>query len=41
MTGNFTAGLLVLGACALAGGIVIMMLKVDSHLEAAEPVLAH
>jgi ACS family tartrate transporter-like MFS transporter len=43
-TGNFTAGLLVLGACALVGGIVILMLKVDTHLEAVEPgepILAH
>jgi MFS transporter, ACS family, tartrate transporter len=44
MTGNFTAGLLVLGGCALAGGIVAMMLRVEAHLEVAEPgtsALAH
>jgi ACS family tartrate transporter-like MFS transporter len=41
LTGNFTAGLIVLGGCALAGGIVIMMVRADSHLEASEPVLAH
>ena len=43
-TGNFTAGLLVLGAFALAGGIVAMMLRINSQLELAdtgEPVLAH
>jgi len=44
LTGNFTAGLLVLGACALAGAIVTMTLRISSHLEASEtgkPVLAH
>ena len=44
ITGNFTAGLLVLGGCALAGGIVAMMLSVEAHLEVAEPgtsALAH
>jgi MFS transporter, ACS family, tartrate transporter len=44
LTGNFTAGLLVLGGCALAGGVVAMMLKVDTQLEVAEPrrpALAH
>jgi MFS family permease len=34
-TGNFTAGLLVLGGCALVGGIVALTLKVNTHLEAA------
>jgi ACS family tartrate transporter-like MFS transporter len=34
-TGNFTAGLLVLGGCALVGGIVAMTLKVNTHLEVA------
>ena len=34
LTGNFTAGLLVLAAFALAGGIVALMLKVSAHLEA-------
>jgi len=44
LTGDFTAGLLVLGGCALVGGIVAMMLKVDTQLEVAEPgrpALAH
>lgn len=43
LTGNFTAGLLVLAAFALAGGIVALMLKVSAHLEAkpGEPILAH
>ena len=38
-TGSFTAGLLVLGGCALVGGIVAMTLKVSRQLEvaAAEP----
>ena len=36
MTGNFTAGLLVLGGCALVGGIVAMTLKVNRHLEVAK-----
>ncbi|SDB69792.1 MFS transporter [Belnapia rosea] len=34
-TGNFTAGLLVLGACTLVGGIVAMTLRVSTHLETA------
>src|SRR3954471_446268 len=34
-TGNFTAGLLVLGSCALVGGTVAMTLKVNTHLETA------
>jgi nitrate/nitrite transporter NarK len=44
LTGNFTAGLLVLGGCALAGGIVAMMLRINTQLEVAEPgqpMLAH
>jgi MFS transporter, ACS family, tartrate transporter len=36
-TGNFTAGLLVLGGCALVGGIVAMTLKVSRQLEVADP----
>ena len=44
-TGDFTAGLLVLGGCALLGGLVAMTLKVSRHLEAAaepgKPALAH
>ena len=34
-TGNFTAGLLVLGGCALVGSIVALTLKVSPHLEVA------
>jgi ACS family tartrate transporter-like MFS transporter len=34
-TGNFTAGLLVLGGCALLGSIVALMLKVNRHMEIA------
>jgi len=34
-TGNFTAGLLALGGCALVGSIVALMLKVNPHLEDA------
>ena len=44
LTGNFTAGLLVLGGCALTGAIVILMVKVNPRLEVAEPgerALAH
>jgi hypothetical protein len=44
MTGNFTAGLLVLGGCALVGGIVAMTLKINMQLEVVEPgkpALAH
>ena len=35
VTGDFSAGLLVLGGCALVGGIVAMTLKVNTHLETA------
>jgi cyanate permease len=44
MTGSFTAGLLVLGGCALIGGAVAMTLKINRQLEIAEPgkpVIAH
>jgi cyanate permease len=34
-TGNFTAGLLVLGGCALVGSIVALTFKVNPHLEVA------
>jgi MFS family permease len=34
-TGNFTAGLLVLGGCALLGGIVALTLKVSRDMEIA------
>ena len=43
-TGNFTAGLLLLGGCALVGGIVAMTLRVSTHLETAatrSEALAH
>jgi MFS transporter, ACS family, tartrate transporter len=35
VTGSFTAGLLVLGGCALVGGIVALTLKVSRQLEVA------
>ena len=44
MTGNFTAGLLILGAFALLGGVIAMTLKINGQLELAEPrdpILAH
>ena len=34
-TGNFTAGLLVLGGCALLGSIVALTLKVSRNMEIA------
>jgi ACS family tartrate transporter-like MFS transporter len=34
-TGNLTAGLLVLGGCALVGSIVALTFKVDPHIEVA------
>jgi cyanate permease len=34
-TGNFTAGLLVLGGCALVGSIVALTFKVNPHIEVA------
>lgn len=37
VTGNFSAGLLVLAGCTFAGGLVAMTLKVSKHLEAVEP----
>jgi MFS transporter, ACS family, tartrate transporter len=43
-TGDFTAGLLVLGGCALVGGLVALTLRVDKRLEVAGQggtVLAH
>lgn len=36
-TGDFTAGLLVLGGCALVGAATVMRLRTDPRLEAAEP----
>jgi MFS family permease len=44
LTGNFRAGLLVLGGCGLAGAVVAMMLRVNHGLEAPDPAksaLAH
>jgi D-galactonate transporter len=43
MTGNFTAGLLLLGGCALVGALVSISLRIDVRREqaAGEPVLAH
>jgi D-galactonate transporter len=43
-TGDFTSGLLVLGGCALVGGIAVMTLRVSTRLEVVEPgkpALAH
>jgi hypothetical protein len=43
-TGDFTAGLLLLGGCALVGAVTVMGLRTDARLEAAEPrrpALAH
>src|SRR3954451_14853592 len=43
-TGDFTAGLLVLGGCALVGGLVALTLRVSTHLETAasrSEALAH
>jgi len=37
VTGDFTAGLLVLGGCALVGAVTVMLLRTDPRLEAAEP----
>lgn len=36
-TGNFAAGLLLLAACSLLGAVVVMMLKINGHLELAQP----
>ena len=36
-TGDFTAGLLVLGGIALLGGVIAMTLKINGQLERAEP----
>jgi len=35
-TGNFTAGLILLGACSLVGGLTAMALRVNTRLERAE-----
>ena len=39
-TGNFTAGLILLGLTALAGAFAVMMMRVDPQLEQADPVKA-
>ena len=44
VTGDFTAGLLLLGGCALVGAVTVMGLRTDARLETAEPrrpALAH
>jgi len=33
LTGNFTAGLLLLAGCALVGAIVVAMLRIDARRE--------
>jgi nitrate/nitrite transporter NarK len=39
-TGSFTAGLLVLAACALVGAAAAMAMRTDPKLETAAPVVA-
>jgi nitrate/nitrite transporter NarK len=43
LTGNFTAGLLLLSGCALVGAIVVLMLPVDARREqmSGEMAAAH
>jgi len=43
LTGNFTAGLLLLAGCALAGAIVAVMLRIDARREhlSGEIAMAH
>jgi MFS transporter, ACS family, tartrate transporter len=44
LTGDFTAGLLLLGGCALVGGLTVLRLRTDARLEAAgpaKPAMAH
>ena len=43
LTGNFTAGLLLLAGCALLGAIVVSLLPIDVRREQAsgEAVMAH
>ncbi|WLB55936.1 MFS transporter [Bradyrhizobium japonicum] len=43
LTGNFTAGLLLLAGCALAGAIVVVMLRIDARREhlSGEIAMAH
>jgi MFS transporter, ACS family, tartrate transporter len=43
LTGNFTAGLLLLAGCALVGAVVVVMLRIDARREqlSGEVVMAH
>jgi nitrate/nitrite transporter NarK len=43
LTGNFTAGLLLLAGCALVGAIVVVMLRIDARREqlSGEIAMAH
>jgi cyanate permease len=43
LTGNFTAGLLLLAGCAIVGAIVVMSLRIDVRREqsSGDVVLAH
>ena len=43
MTGNFTAGLLLLAGCALLGAIVVVLLRIDVRREqlSGELAVAH
>jgi sugar phosphate permease len=43
LTGNFTAGLLLLAGCALVGAIVVMMLRIDVRREqvSSDVAMAH
>ena len=37
LTGNFTAGLLLLAGCALLGAIVVVLLRIDARREQLAP----
>ena len=43
LTGNFTAGLLLLAGCSLLGAIVVMLLRIDVRREqlSGEVAMAH
>jgi sugar phosphate permease len=43
LTGNFTAGLLLLAGCALVGAVVVVMLRIDARREqlSGEVAMAH
>jgi len=43
LTGNFTAGLLLLAGCALVGAIVVVILRIDAKREqlSGEIAMAH